>query len=77
MRPLGIEPSDNAHKTVDFSHVSEGLSPPAAPKNLKMAHSYTIADENLRSIIAAWPTLPEALRAGITAMVKGVTNTQG
>jgi hypothetical protein len=28
------------------------------------------ADENLAAVIAAWPSLPEALRAGILAMVR-------
>jgi hypothetical protein len=27
-------------------------------------------DPNLATVVAAWPTLPEAIRAGILAMVK-------
>ncbi len=33
------------------------------------AHSIAIADKNLQAVIDAWPTLPEAIRAGIAAMV--------
>ncbi len=31
------------------------------------------ADPNLRAIVEAWPDLPEAVQAGIMAMVKVVT----
>ena len=29
-----------------------------------------VADEDLSAVVAAWPTLPDAMRAGIVAMVK-------
>ena len=31
-------------------------------------------DDYLTAIIEAWPTLPEAIRAGIAAMVKAATD---
>jgi len=33
-------------------------------------HEHIASDPNLSSIIAVWPELPEAIRAGIMAMVK-------
>jgi len=29
-----------------------------------------VADPNLAAVVAAWPELPEAIKAGIVAMVK-------
>ena len=34
-------------------------------------------DEDLRRVIAAWPALPEAIRAGILAMVKAAAGGGG
>jgi hypothetical protein len=41
------------------------------PTATKSATTYPeVADPDLAAVVAAWPTLPEAIRAGIVAMVK-------
>ncbi len=47
-------------------HTANYSTPKPAPEALD--------DPDLRALIAAWPTLPEAVRAGIAAMVR---STQG
>ena len=49
---------------------SGGSIPPATPPAKP-------ADPELAAVIAAWPDLPPALRAGIAAMVKAATQTGG
>jgi hypothetical protein len=44
--------------------------PGGAPKALPAVWPPVIADADLRSIVDAWPTLPDALKAGIVAMVR-------
>ena len=34
-------------------------------------------DTDLAALVAAWPTLPEPIRAGILAMVKAATGQRG
>jgi hypothetical protein len=36
-----------------------------------------VTDPDLAAVAAAWPTLPDALRAGIVAMVKAAAGTGG
>jgi hypothetical protein len=55
-----------------------GFEPPyKSPRNPPLpdeggAESGALAaiDPNLAAVVAAWPTLPEAIRAGIAAMVR-------
>ena len=49
------------------SRVSDG-----ADHQLDHSALETISDANLAIVIAAWPKLPESVRAGIVAMVKAM-----
>jgi len=53
---------DSPRKT----HVSDSAGADAGAVETKTAHD----DGDLQAIIDAWPTLPDAIRAGILAMVK-------
>ena len=66
MRPLGIEPSDNVAKTLEYTHGSRANPPASVTKNVKRMVS---SDDRLAAIIGAWPSLSEAVKAGIAAMV--------
>jgi hypothetical protein len=61
MRPLTSDRNDGLHKDVT-SHQG-ALAPNARPQAAQMA-------PDLAEIVDAWPELPEAIKAGILAMVK-------
>jgi len=61
MRPLASDRKDSLLKDVT-SH-QEPLAPDARPQAAQMA-------PDLAEILDAWPELPEAIRAGILAVVK-------
>jgi hypothetical protein len=43
---------------------------PGGAESGALGHESTAIDPALKSLIDAWPTLPEAIRAGILAMVR-------
>ena len=65
-RVKGVEPIGNPPISAGKQQISEGgwresgTSPPS-PVN---------SDPELRAVVEAWPTLPDALKAGIVAMVR-------
>jgi len=61
-----LSPQDDQHKLQSGQRVTQ-----TDPENLAQTLSRkTQTDPDLARIVEAWPTLPEALRAGIVAMVK-------
>jgi hypothetical protein len=65
MEAPGIEPAAPMSQGEGITQVTESLS-------LPLAHSLareTQISPDLARLIDAWPTLPEALRAGILAMI--------
>lgn len=63
MTPTGFEPPDDSPEKTPVSE--SGGAQSGAP-----AAQSTVQDRDLQQLIDAWPTLPEAVRAGIAAMVK-------
>ena len=49
--------------------MTRGGAPSTSPSS--QAQDYPATDPDLAAIMAAWSSLPEALRAGIVAMVQG------
>jgi hypothetical protein len=45
------------------------ISTAGAPKALPAVSPPMVADDDLRTVVEAWPTIPPAMRAGILAMV--------
>ena len=66
IRGVGIEPTGNNAKTLEYTHGSGAEPPASVTKNVKRMVS---SDLRLAAIIGAWPSLPEAVKAGIAAMV--------
>ena len=65
--------SEHQGKTPEKPHVSQtggAKSGALSPKTLP-------ADADLAQIVAAWPTLPQTIKAGIVAMVKASTKVEG
>ena len=61
-----MSPEDDQHKLQPDQRVTQ-----TDPENLAQTLSCKMQnDPDLARIMEAWPTLPEALRAGILAMVK-------
>ncbi len=61
LRPLGIEPSLNDVKTLENTHVSNSGQPLGQP--------FVLSDAEFAKVAAAWPTLPDAIRRAIMALV--------
>jgi hypothetical protein len=65
----GLTPADRARLAALLSERQEG----EAPVSQSEPHTGSVdeaADGNLAAVVAAWPTLPEPIRAGILAMVR-------
>jgi hypothetical protein len=60
---MGIEP--NQHSPNDSTNPAPGGAKSGAP-----ASRPSTIDPTLAALIAAWPTLPDPIRAGILAMVR-------
>jgi hypothetical protein len=48
----------------------------APANNPDTSHLETLADADLRVVVDAWPTLPEAIRSGMVAMVKAAKSSR-
>jgi hypothetical protein len=53
------------------------LTPFRDPLSLPLPYGLTEVPSDLAAVVAAWPTLPEALRAGILAMVEAAARVEG
>ncbi len=62
----------NAHKQDGTSSVPEGVCSKSSdvPHPDKLDDKLVSTDPHLTKIVKAWPSLPEAIRAGILAMVR-------
>ena len=76
MVPVGVEPCENAQvppRGVEQDQKSSGKTPLSQSDG---AESGAVGapdrptDPDLQHLITAWPDLPDAVRAGITAMVQ-------
>ena len=54
-----------------------GTAPSRPPTATQNATRLLPADADLAAVVAAWPTLPEPIRAGILAMVRAASEGQG
>lgn len=74
MTPWGFElPPDSKQETpVSGSRGNKSGNNPAGsdPRTAPATHPPTPADPDLAAVIAAWPDLPPAVRAGVVAMVR-------
>jgi len=50
-------------------------SQPSGAESGALGAPETLADPDLRAVVEGWPELPEAVRAGIVAMVQAATET--
>lgn len=77
---MGLDRLELPHKTAEKQHISNGAaqitarldgasSNEHAPEPDPVPPPATPSDPDLARLIRAWPTLPEAVRAGIRAMV--------
>ena len=58
---LGFEPSPNDAKTLENTHISNAGQPLGQP--------FVSSDADFAKVAAAWPTLPDAIRRAIIALV--------
>ena len=59
---LGLEPSPNDAKTLENTHISNAGQPLGQP--------FVLSDAEFAKVAAAWPTLPDAIRRAIMALVE-------
>jgi hypothetical protein len=64
-----VRKADNSNNDATVSE-NEGFSQAEAQKQAHSASSLPISDPDLTQIVNVWPTLPDAIKAGILAMVK-------
>jgi hypothetical protein len=62
----GVEPAANLQISAEKLHVAPNGAPKASPT---LCPPMT-ADDDLRAVNDAWPTLPAPIKAGILALVK-------
>ena len=64
-------PENSARTPIDTNRPQKTIVGQTTGQTVADGQSATI-DPELRSILAAWPTLPVAIRAGVLAMVRAV-----
>ncbi len=64
----------NTHKQDGTSSVPEDVCSKSSdvPRSDKLDDKLISTDPSLAKVVEAWPSLPEAIRAAITAMVKAI-----
>ena len=67
---VGLEPTGLAPQRTDGTRVTEPAPSPETKYGTKTDAETAPDDPDLRSVVDAWPNLPEAIRAGIVAMVQ-------
>jgi hypothetical protein len=65
-RAKGVEPAQNPQQTEEKPRIPTSG---AAKASVAVSQPMT-ADASLQAVVEAWPSLPEAIKAGIIAMVK-------
>ena len=73
-----VKPTSSGDSSITSSrqHANESGSnrPPTASENASVENAYALNsnadDPDLTTVVEAWPDLPEAIKAGILAMVK-------
>ena len=65
-KPTAVKPSPNNDLEIDAPAARSAFAAPSAQNPVETARN----DPDLAVVVEAWPTLPEAVRAGILAMVK-------
>jgi hypothetical protein len=76
--PLGFEPrlTDSESTSIAlFSRENGTLSDCAAP-GAALEHENALIDPTLQAVIDGWPELPEAVKAGILAMVQAASRAE-
>ena len=69
---LGLEPSDPASQTPINKALSEPPTPDSTKYDTKCARQ-TAFDPDLTAVVDAWSGLPDAVKAGMVAMVRAAT----
>ncbi len=69
MRELGLEPSAGPCPGKDLQQSVDEKARECADSEARSAVPAGPADPDLREVIGAWPDLPEAIKAGIVAMI--------
>ena len=69
MHRVGLEPTTPLAQPLAGQGLTEPTTPSQTKYATKSAHG-TPADPDLAAVVAAWPELPKAIRAGILAMVR-------
>jgi hypothetical protein len=67
-KPLHHFPGNRSSRTEP-----QAPEPVRAPTATETATRHLPDDSNLAAVVAAWPALPEAIRAGILAMVEAAS----
>ena len=66
---MGVEPT----ATDEFSAENSQISAAGGAKAALALCLPISADADLRAVVEAWPTLPDPIKAGISAMVRAAT----
>ncbi len=62
--------SPNDESSNDLGQSGEGVSADWSARKPETVQPEALGDADLRMVVEAWPTLPEAIRAGVLAMVR-------
>lgn len=78
MGQSGLEPgSAPAHvNPVDFSHLGDATEDDARSRAAECDALASAADDELRRVIVAWPSLPPPVRAQIVAITEASTHVE-
>jgi len=68
--PRGFEPLADSPQATHVQEVTDSTDARLPASLPKPAQDGEVYDHDLAAIVAAWPTLPEPIRAGILAMVR-------
>ena len=68
----GLEPSTNTENTTGKEQKRMPAGAPDGARQERMARNGQELPADLAELVTAWPTLPEYIRAAVSAMVKSV-----
>jgi hypothetical protein len=66
---VGLEPTDECPTKPGLSRVAPGSATQNPTQSPSPIHSTLLTDPDLAAVAAAWPTLPEALRRAVLALI--------